>query len=339
MLAWSPDSTFGTPVNGNFYAVGELIPGGGTILFNGSASNYSHTGLNPFTTYYYKAFSYNSVLKYSNGITSTATTLTQRTLTVDPQNILVQSSAGSTPIDITSNADWIVSSDQAWCIVPSSGTGSMLISAIYEVNPTATGRVANLTITVADLPVVLVTITQAGAAPTLAVSPAVINVNAFAASVDFAVASNTNWTASADSAWCTVTASGTGNGNINVAIPWNPYYMDRSSNISVNAPGLTTQVVTLIQGHETVSIHESGLKGLIIYPNPAKGLFNIAVDKSRYPEMLVTVSDIRGATVFSRICKGESQYLFDLSKSRQGTYFVKITTDRDLVVTKVVIIK
>ncbi len=339
ILAWSPDDIFGIPVFGNSYTADEQIPGGGIILVNGSASTYSHTGLNPSTTYYYKVFSYDAILKYSSGITASATTLAQRTLTVDPQNILVQSIAGSTTVDITSNSDWIVSSNQAWCSVTSSGTGNLAITANYEANPTASVRAAIITITVADLPPVQVTLTQAGAAPTLAVSPAVITVNAFAASVDFAVASNTNWTVSADSAWCIVTASGSGNGIINVAFPWNPLSTDRSSTISVNAAGIATQLVKLIQGHETASIHENGLKGLIIYPNPATGQFIIALDKSRYPEMLVTVSDAKGVIVISRSCKGESEYLFDLSKSAQGTYFVKIKTDKELVISKLVIIR
>ena len=55
--------------------------------------------------------------------------------------------------------------------------------------------------------------------------------------------------------------------------------------------------------------------------------------------MQVTISDAKGATVISRECKGESEYLFDLSKSPQGTYFVKIKTDTEITVTKLVIIK
>lgn len=339
LLAWSPDGTFGIPVNGAVYNVGELIPGGGTILVNGSSSPFSHTGLNPSATYFYKAFSYDAALKYSSGITADATTLAQRILTVDPQNILVQSPAGSTTVNISSNSDWTATSDQPWCKVTSSGTGNLAITANYEENPRAFDRVARITITVMYLQPVIVTLTQVGAAPILTVSPSYINVNAYASSVDFAVVSNTDWTASADSAWCIVTASGSGNGNITVAYPWNPYTKERSSDISVTAPGITTQVVTLIQSPETVSVHENGLKGLIIYPNPAKGLFLIAVDKSRYPVMEVTVTDVNGITVISRECKGESEYHFDLSKSAQGTYFIKIKTDTELVVTKLVIIK
>jgi PKD repeat protein len=339
MLAWSPDGIFGTPVNGTSYAAGELIPGGGTILVKGSGTTFTHSGLNPTTTYYYKAFSYDASIKYSSGITQNAATLALRTLTVNPKNILVQAPAGSTPLDIISNSDWTASSNQSWCKVTSSGTGNMTITAIYDENPMAFDRVALITISVTDLQPVVVTLTQSGTAPTLAVTPSVINVNAYAASVDFTVTSNARWTASADSAWCIVTASGTGNGMLTVVYPFNPYNYDRSSKISVNTPGITTQDVTLIQGHETTSVPENRSKSLSIYPNPAHGLFSIAVDKLKYPVMQITITNVSGVVIISRECKGESEYLFDLGKSPQGTYLVKIKTEKELVITKLVIIK
>lgn len=167
MLTWSTDSTFGTPVNGTSYAVGELIPGGGSLLAKGSGTTFSHTGLNSSTPYYYKAFSYDTSLKYSDGISAKATTL--------------------------------------------------MLDALKDI--------------------------------------------------------------------------------------------------------------------------KTGSKGLLIFPNPAKGLFSIVVDKTKYPEMHVIVTDLHGVAVIRRECKGESEYLFDLGKSPQGTYFVKIKTNTEVLVTKLVIIK
>ena len=426
MLAWSPDGTFGTPANGTAYAVGDAIPGGGTILASGSGTSINHTGLVSSTTYYYKAFSVAADNKYSIGVTANATTLFQPTLTVDPISINVPAPAGSAPVAIYSNTDWTVASDQTWCTVVPSGTGNLAITANYEENLSVVARVAHLTINVAGLPAVqvlltqagaapllavtppnqnvadpsgntaftvtsntdwavssnqawctvnlagtgngtitadftqnltihpriadisvnvnglpavLVTVTQAGAAPMLSVTPPVKNVNAYAASVDFAVTSNTDWTVSADSAWCVVTSSGSGNGTITAVYPWNSSGKERSTTISVSAAGVSTQIATLVQGHETASVPENGAKALVIYPNPAKGLFSIVVDKTKYPEMLVTITDANGSAVCSRICKGASEYLFDLSSSPQGTYFVKVKTDTELLVTKMVIIK
>ena len=425
-VAWSADGIFGTPVNGTPYLVGETIVGGGTILATGSTTSFNHSGLTSSTTYYYKAFSYTASNKYSAGIDANATTLFQPTLAVDPKNISVPASAGNAPISIISNTDWTVTSNQSWCTLAPTGTGALTINANYEENLSINPRIALITISVSGLPAIEVTLTQAGAAPLLSVTPqnqnvadpsgnttfavtsntnwavssdqpwctvslsgsgngtieatftqnlsiqsrianisvtvnglstiivtitqagaAVIltvtppvkNVNAYAASVDFTVTSNTNWTASADSAWCIVTGSGTGNGTITAVYPWNSTGKDRSTTISVNAAGVGTQIAKLVQGHETASVPENGSKGITIYPNPAKGLFSIVVDKSKYPSMLITITDANGAFVSSRECKNESEYHFDLSSSPQGTYFVKVKTDKELMVTKMVIIK
>lgn len=75
MIVTSSTATFGTPVDGNAYDAGNTIPGGGTVLYRGPLTNYSHTGLNPNTTYYYKAFSYNTSFTYSTGVTASAGTL------------------------------------------------------------------------------------------------------------------------------------------------------------------------------------------------------------------------------------------------------------------------
>jgi hypothetical protein len=260
-------------------------------------------------------------------------------LIVTPPNQDVTDPSGNTAFSVTSNTDWAVLSNQTWCTVNNSGAGIGTITATYEQNPTVNPRVANISVNVNGIPTIIVTVTQAGAAPALVVTPPVQSVNAYAASIDFTVTSNTNWTASADSAWCIVTPSGTGNGTITATYPFNPYGKDRSTKISVTANGVATQIATLAQGHETASVPEIGSNGLKIYPNPAKGIFSIVVDKAKYPDMKVTISDATGALVSSRECKGESEYVFDLSKSLQGTYFVKIKTATELLVTKLVIIK
>jgi subtilisin family serine protease len=67
MLAWSPDGVFGTPTEGMVYGAGSSLPGGGTVLYSGSNTNFNHTGLEGATNYYYKAFSYNASNFYSSG--------------------------------------------------------------------------------------------------------------------------------------------------------------------------------------------------------------------------------------------------------------------------------
>jgi len=101
--------------------------------------------------------------------------------------------------------------------------------------------------------------------------------------------------------------------------------------------GVTSNATTFTDPF--LSVPGYGLKGLAIYPNPAIGMFSIVVDRFKYPSMQVIITNVNGTTVISRECKGESEYFFDLGKSPQGTYFVKIITNAEILVTKMVIIK
>ncbi len=74
MLVWSPDNVFGIPTEETIYSVGSNIPGGGTVLFRGSGTDFSHTGLAGATTYYYRAYSYDETDSYSTGINASAMT-------------------------------------------------------------------------------------------------------------------------------------------------------------------------------------------------------------------------------------------------------------------------
>lgn len=73
VIVWNYDGNFLTP-SGSPPPVGSAFAGG-ILLYNGTVSPVSHTGLTQATTYYYKAFS-NSGISYSPGLTANATTTT-----------------------------------------------------------------------------------------------------------------------------------------------------------------------------------------------------------------------------------------------------------------------
>ena len=263
------------------------------------------------------------------------------TLAVTPSNHDVTVAAGTTAFDVTSNTDWTVASDQTWCVAGLSGTGNGPLTISYDENLTVLPRVANITITVSGLTPVIVTISQEGAAPLLSLSPANHDVSEFSGSVEYVVTSNTDWTATSDSAWCVVTgtAAGSGNGTIVANYPINPYHNQRIAIISVNVAGLSAQTVTLTQSTSTLSVPESAANGIRLFPNPAKGLFTLVVEKSRYPMMEVSIINPAGVKILSRKCKGESEYHFDLSTMPQGCYFVKIKTATEVLTRELIIIK
>ena len=169
------------------------------------------------------------------------------TLAVSPPNQNVPAASGTTPFTVTSNSSWSVVSDQTWCTVTPSGTGSGTITATYAQNTLLVARVANITVTVATLSPIVVTVTQEAALPTLAVSPPNQNVPTQAGATNFTVASNSSWITSSNQTWCTVSSGGTGDGTITATYTENTSVSSRVANITVTVTGLTPVVVTVSQ--------------------------------------------------------------------------------------------
>ena len=171
------------------------------------------------------------------------------TLTVSPPNQNVPATAGATPFIVTSNAAWSVLSNQTWCTVTPSGVGNGTITATFSSNTLTGSRVANVTVTVSGLPPVIVTVTQAGAALSLAVTPPNQPVTSAAGNTTFTVNTNvvTPWGVVSDQTWCTVTPSGTGNGTITATYTQNTTLSSRVANITVSATGVPAVIVTVSQ--------------------------------------------------------------------------------------------
>jgi hypothetical protein len=74
LIAYNTSNTFDTPINGTAYTIGNTLPGGGTIIYNGGTSPYNHISLSPNTTYYYKLWSVDGSNNYSTGVFANSTT-------------------------------------------------------------------------------------------------------------------------------------------------------------------------------------------------------------------------------------------------------------------------
>ena len=187
----------------------------------------------------------------ATGVTPVNVTVTQSgmapTLTVTPANQNVTSPAGNTSFAVTSNSAWTVASNAAWCTATPSGTGNGTIVATYTENTTLSTRVANVTVTVAGITPVVVTVTQSAAIPTLIVTPDNQNVPATAGIANYSVTTNAAWTATSGTFWCTVTPSGTGNGTMVATYEANTSLDQRITYMAVSVPGAPNANVTLTQ--------------------------------------------------------------------------------------------
>ena len=260
-------------------------------------------------------------------------------LSVTPPNQNVPAPAGNTNFQVTSNTTWAVVNDATWCTVTPSGSNNGTIAVTYEENISLTPRVCTVTVTAPGLASEAVTVTQAGAAPTLSVTPLNQNVSSVAGSTAFSVASNATWTVAGNAAWCTVTPSGSGNGTIVADYTVNTAVQPRIANIDVTVPGLPVQTVTVTQAKSSIGVDETANNDIRIFPNPTRGIFKIVPGQADFRTLDVTVQDLSGKVIFNKQCKGEKEYQVDLSSASQGTYNIIVKTDASLMVKKLVVIK
>ncbi len=259
-------------------------------------------------------------------------------LATEPQQIQVTAEQGIAQMIVYANVEWTASSNAEWAVVPAGASGNAAIQITYQENTGLTQRSAEITINGDGLTATTILV-QDGAEPSATVNPGNINVTYLEGNVSFDVISNSAWTASADSAWLTVTPSGNLSGTLVAGYPQNPYYAERVSTISVTVPGKEPQKVTVTQSGSEVSIEETESQGIRVFPNPSKGLFVLEVDQALYASMEVQVLDLTGNVLISRDCSGSDRYTFDLANLAQGSYTMRIRTDKNLMTRSIVIIR
>ena len=74
MIAVNSTNSFGVPIDGSTYSVGNSIVGGGTVIYNSNSEYFNHVDLEAQTTYYYKIWSVDGNDLYSPGVEGNATT-------------------------------------------------------------------------------------------------------------------------------------------------------------------------------------------------------------------------------------------------------------------------
>jgi hypothetical protein len=196
------------------------------------------------------------------------------TLAVTPASRSVTAPAGTTTFSVASNTAWTVSESVSWFTVsPMSGMANGTLTVNYDENTSVTARSGQITVSSAGLPNVVVTVNQAGASPTLTITPANRNVTSPAGSTTFSLTSNTGWVVTESVAWFTAAPmSGSGNGTLTVNYVQNATGSARVGSIVVTASGGSPVVtVTVSQSaypSQAISL-SAGWQGLSSYIMPA----------------------------------------------------------------------
>jgi plastocyanin len=277
-----------------------------------------------------------------SGLPSQMVTVTQAgaaaTLSVQPPNQDVSAGSGSTTFSVTSNSSWTSGSNQSWCTVNPSGSGNGTITANYTENTSVMPRMATITVTVSGIPSETVTVSQAGAAPTLNVGPTDQTVSYESGSVNYDVTSNTDWTAQSNTEWCTVTPSGTGDGTIVADYSENLTAEVRVTTITVSVSGLPDQMVILSQEAAPISVKEVNLPALRLFPNPANNQFAIDLSGKVRGNALLSIFTMNGEVVFEELIRQGSDISVDVASLPSGTYITKLISGNNIWQERLVII-
>ncbi len=84
---------------------------------------------------------------------------------------------------------------------------------------------------------------------------------------------------------------------------------------------------------------EKKLKNLVeFYPNPSHGSFKLNIKEDGLDEFNLTIYDLKGTVVFEKTFKGLFAGIsFDMKLKKPGLYIVKINTENDQLVEKIII--
>ncbi len=248
------------------------------------------------------------------------------TLSVAPGNQDVAAAAGNTSFTVNSNTSWNASCNMSWCTCTPSGTGNGTINISYTTNTSTIQRISDVTVTASGVPDQIVTVTQAGAAPTLIVSPATQNVGQAAGSTNYSVSSNSGWSCISDQTWCTVTSSGTGNGSITATYTANTTGSQRSAMITISVSGLPNQMVELDQD-AALGVGTQTAETFSLYPNPVKSKLTIVSESLTTSADEVNIYNMNSIRVMGPLTISGSPAVIDLSDLSEGVYFIRIGRD------------
>jgi hypothetical protein len=169
-------------------------------------------------------------------------------LSVVPSVREVQSEAGSTTFNISSNTSWIVTDDADWLTLsPASGISNGLITATFTANTIPAIRTATITVSANGVSDQYVTLVQGGI-KSLSVTPVNRNVDYEEGSTSFAITSNTSWTITVDADWLIVIPeTGNDSGTLTTTFAANTSPESRTAIITVSTPDAGAHQVTVTQ--------------------------------------------------------------------------------------------
>lgn len=170
-------------------------------------------------------------------------------LSISPTSLSFTAISESKSFSISSNTAWTISESLSWLSVSStSGSNNSTIAVTCDANTTTTTRTGTISISGIGVSTQSISIAQAAGSATLSVSPLNLSFGAPGGNQTLNIKSNLVWSVSESLDWLSVNLnSGSNDGQVAITCANNPQTTNRTGNITVAAPGVTSQVITVTQ--------------------------------------------------------------------------------------------
>jgi hypothetical protein len=327
VIACNTINQFGVPVNGTTYSPGTLLAGGGQVIYNGSGITFQHNGLLTNTRYYYKAWSVLPATAYSPGVTCNNVTMCE-TITTLPFTEGFENTSARPGCWYETNTD------PAWKFVAGNGMG-----APYGYPATAHAGERNACLTdvtaASDYNTLITPLIDVSAYPEVQLKfwlfmqkwgsrqDELIVLYRASPALQWTVAQS--FTQSVSS-WTQETVNvPSGSGEIQFGFLGNAKW----------ALGICIDDIQ-VDRVPGVGLGENTGRTISVFPNPTEGIFRITGQAdNRIDE--ITIFDCSGRKMAGIHGNGEKEYTFDLSYASPGIYILKIKTDTEVVIRRLVI--
>lgn len=166
--------------------------------------------------------------------------------------------------------------------------------------------------------------------PNLSLSGEVITIGAEENSIgSFSIQSNVNWTITEIPTWLSANIeSGNGNATITLTAQENTSSESRIVRLNINSEELDVKNITVTQQGMITGISDLKNDNILIYPNPTTGIIYF---KNIDNISGISITDIRGQYLVENMHIEE----YDLSNLNNGIYFIKIHSNNETIVEKI----
>lgn len=254
------------------------------------------------------------------------------TLLIYETKLPVSYLAGSTVLmNITSNVDWTVSSDQAWIRFNKTvGSGNSYVRIYAEGNPFVTARSAQITVTGTGLSPQTVEVVQEPAPPVLKADLTLSKISSANEEHSFEVLSNLKWRILNNQDWLRISRdTGTLNAKIVMTAQPNVSGEIRAATLLLLSDDMEPFIVNVLQ-EETAEMTQKDLTSLQLCSNDFSSELIL---RSLMYNANVSIYDINGKMIWTKNCTSTSESI-DISSYPKGIYTVKYRDGKTVMTSK-----